>query len=988
MGNALCRGRLLPAMLAVLCLLATACDDDTPSPALPGEKDPFTGVNRRIILDHATEDFTFNDVICSIKAPDGSVITRTGRHGVNGGRSVLDFFNGLRDGEYRLLSLTGLEVVNGDTIRHEYGLGCRVAVSEGDGARILDAYSRVMRLYGEGTEANPFIVSCSDHLKRIRTIANDQTKNNLLFEKTHFLQTVDIDMDKASWDSDHDFGWIAIGNIPNNPFRGIYDGGGYTIDNLWSLRPGSAGIGLFGYTEKAIFKNITMQNPRMEGNFAVGSLVGGAVTGGDSRDKTSLFNCKTGGGYVKASAGSIGAGGLIGSVDLHCVLLMDNCSNESTPVTGAYAVGGLLGAGSLYSQSYIQNCTNSATVTSDYTGAGGMVGSADSLFVMSCINLGEITGSRSYKSSDKDNGGFGTGGIAGGAGVSFIYSSYNRGDITGHTGVGGIIGSTRLGSDELLFNNTLVKSSYNTASVTGHTAVGGICGEAQFGCYAVYNTGDVNADATGAYAGGIVGNSSVAVVHNAINSGKVNAPDAECAGGVVGKATWGAIFACQNFADMNVKARYAGGILGLAGNYTVLNYCFNGGNLVNTGSGPTGGIAGEIGDPREWSVDNIVSCVLGGTECVLGVLGPVIAVAGEAFEEGASATAKVLGKLTHVLHIAESKADWVLMATDALILSEGIYEMVNEEEAKLMESSLEASASQVDSDVRDRMTAMRAGWSFGGDRLPSQINPEVAAAYIANLGSLLEFYEASDDNNTTINFNINHVREERYEQIEEKKHIKEIVQKVIAGTCIVVSATAAIASGFFTAGTTTAVALTAIGTVATIVGGANAIIEGATDFKNNAVIISQCYNAANIRADGTDRVGGIAGHIMQYGVVRDCINSGSYSGGKPKGGGILGRGDAHHSMQRCLGVGMGWSSPVIDSSGSFGDQSENYYYLDPYGFSADYESNKPLTLTEMCNPVSYSGWDFGSARPRWHVTQTSGYFPVPCHSEMETEVEE
>ena len=40
----------------------------------------------------------------------------------------------------------------------------------------------------------------------------------------------------------HQFGWLSIGNVPNNPFRGIYDGNGYKIKNLWATRQNSTGI--------------------------------------------------------------------------------------------------------------------------------------------------------------------------------------------------------------------------------------------------------------------------------------------------------------------------------------------------------------------------------------------------------------------------------------------------------------------------------------------------------------------------------------------------------------------------------------------------------------------------------------------------------------------------------------------------------------------------------------------------------------------------
>lgn len=109
------------------------------------------------------------------------------------------------------------------------------------------------------------------------------------------------------------------------------------------------------------------------------------------------------------------------------------------------------------------------------------------------------------------------------------------------------------------------------------------------------------------------------------------------------------------------------------------------------------------------------------------------------------------------------------------------------------------------------MESLRKGFSLASGLLPSGLNAGIAPVYMDNLGKVLTFYEASDDNNSIINYNINKKREERYDKIEESKHIQEIVQKVIAGTCICVAATAAVASGFVTAGTSTAIALTALG---------------------------------------------------------------------------------------------------------------------------------------------------------------------------------
>lgn len=973
--------------LCILCgLFALSCQDDTePKAAPPNPDDPYAGEQYIITLKDETEDFRYNEFNCFLQAEDGTIFKRKGDHLRLDGKSVLTFETGLKDGIYRLLYLQAPSISGSDTTWIEYGLGCRVQLSATDTTRILDAYSKVVRLSGNGTVDAPFIVSCSDHLKRIRDLTNDQIKNSLLFPNTHFLQVADIDMDKASWDSDHQFGWVAIGNLPNNPFRGIYDGGDYTISNAWSLRNQSAGIGLFGYTEKAILKHIRMENPRMEGNFGVGALVGATTSAGDSRDQTSLFSCRTTGGYVKAGDGSMGAGGLVGVVDMYGMLLLDSCTNGGTSVSGAYGIGGLLGAGAIYSQSYLQQCENHASVTSDYTGAGGLVGSVDSLFVIGCLNTGKIIGSQSYNGSDANNGGYGTGGIAGGTGMSFIYSSTNAGVVEGAVGVGGIIGSTRTGAEELTFNNTLVKSCGNTGAVSGQSSIGGICGEAQFGCYAVYNIADVTATATSSFAGGIAGNTSIAVVHNALNTGKVTARNAESVGGVVGKTTWGAFFASQNFGDMEVDANYAGGLVGLAGNYTMVNYCSNMGYIHNSGSGPTGGLIGEIGDPREWSAMNIASCVIGSVECVLGVLGPVISISGKALKEATTTTGKALKQIAKVLHVAETAADWALMATDKVLLRVGIAEMLTEEEAKIVQASLQTNVSVIDGGIRSRMESIRSGYSLANDLLPTGLNVGIASKSMDNLNTVLAFYEASEDNNNTINFNINHNREERYEQIEDEKKTKEIIQKVIAGTCVCVASVAGVASGIVTGGTTAAATITLIGTVATVIGGANAIVEGATDFQNNAVIISQCVNLGTIQADNSKFVGGITGHLQQYCIIRDCLNGGKIKGSNKSAGAIAGKSDSRSEITRCLNVGSSWYSNTCYYEGDFILVNDNYYYNSE---GEQLDRGFYLSIDELYRSSSYKGWDINKDGSIWQLNESKGYFPVPYRSEMEEEIKE
>lgn len=982
--------------LGCICALFTACHDKDEPIDIPDDSNIlFAGENRTITLQDQTKNFHSSEYRCKIKAEDGTIFTRQGEHVRLGGSSTLTFQTGLRPGIYRLLALEYPELNNAssDTTWVEYGLGCRIEISNMGDVKILDNYNSSLNFSGKGTKEDPYIISSYSHLKNLRNIINDQRQNQEVTNHTYFQQMASIDMDKASWDSDHNEGWYPIGAQPTNPFRGVYDGNGYSIKNLWCKRPNSSGVALFGFVEHAYIKNVKMVNPKMEGNYAVGSLVGASVTAGNKADTTFLSSCSTSQGYIKGGAGSVGNGGLIGVVDMKSVLLMDNCINENTDVSGDYAIGGLLGAGSLYSYTNIQQSENHASISSMHSGAGGLVGSVDSLYALACTNTGNIIGATEYKTSDKSSGGFGAGGIAGGTGISFIFASANQGKIKGHTGVGGIIGSTRLGSDELLFNNTLIKGCSNEGDVEGQTAIGGICGESQFGGYMVYNTGNITAQGSDAYIGGIVGNTSIAVIHNVLNQGTINANSGHCAGGIVGKTTWGAIFACQNYGDMKVSANYAGGVIGLAGNYTMVNYCSNLAKVHNSGKGPTGGVIGEIGDPREWSAMDIVSCVLGSVECVLGVAGPMIAVSGKALEKSASATAKVFGKITHVLHIAETGLEYALIATDTSLFFYGIYEMVEEKEIELMKSSLQAKTNEAVSKVSQTMSNIRSGHAWSLSLLSDGLTTEVAQMQVANTNDVLSFYEKSDDNNTTVNFNINNKREERYKEIEKSRKIQSIVQKCIAGACCVAGAAIAIASMVVTAGTSAAAVLAVAAPIVTVVGGANAVIEGATDYQNNAVVVSQCFNVGEIKVDKVDKVGGVLGHAQQFCEITDCVNAGPFNGkATTKTGGVVGRADSRSVIKNCLNVGKNWNY-VIYSTGDAVTTSNLYYYdpyleipsgeLPPSGFFGKY-----LTLDKLYKEDTYKEWAFNGDFARWQVKNSKGYFPIPYHSEMEETIKQ
>ena len=976
---------LICAIIVFSTLGLGSCSDDEPQIAPQPIEDDFAGSQREIILSDGLEDFHQQNYQCVIATEDGTIITRSGTHRRVSNSATLTLDTGLRAGTYRLLYLKTPEVEGNDTTWVEYGLGCRIKVDD-TGAEVLDTYNPTLQMYGEGSANSPYVISCSDHLKKLRNITNDGRDNAKITADTYFSQEADIDMHAASKTSDGASGWMPIGNMPNYPFRGVYKGNGHQIQRLWINRPYSAGVGLFGYVENAEFDDLHIVNPDVKGTFAVGTIAGAAVTEGDRRCSSAFFNCSTTGGSVACDDGSVAVGGLVGEVDKGSLITFDGCENKHTKVSGSYGIGGIVGVGALQSSAAITDCTNTGSITSHYTGCGGLAGVTDTLEVTNSSNSGDILGSTKYSSPDGENAGFGTGGLVGGTGMSYIYTSVNEGSVKGHTGVGGLVGSTRVSTEEGLYNNCMVYASYNTGEVSGQTSVGGICGEAQFGASGVYNTGTVTGEASDCHVGGIVGNTSITSIFNTINIGKVCGKNVHAAGGLVGKTTWGSIHASQNMGDIDVSADYAGGIAGLAGNYTVMNYCANTAKVSNSGNGPTGGIVGEIGDPREWEPLDIANCVIGSLECVLGALGPVMAVTGEALEatESTLAIIKFLKELHFVIEIGETLLDAGTIAYDLYVRFYSTYGMIAGENYQAHMSEIEGCMKDNETAVINNLKEIRTAYAFANSSFSSSLNSKAISPYMDNVGKVVEFGQTSENNSKQINYNMNKAREERFEDVESSKLAIEITHKVISGVCLIVSIASMLAAPF-TGGTSLGLTVLAAGTVSSITGGANAIIESCDAYKANVVVVSQCANMGNIVADNSDKVGGIAGHFQQFCYMNDCLNVGAYAGSSSNNSGIVDRADALSEVINCLNVGSNWGSNICRSSHFDCVFTHNYYFKELNGNAGNGDS---LDKDALARKSSFDGWSFSGDLPLWSLTEEAGYFPIPLKSEMQETAKE
>ena len=982
---------LFPLLAAVLGLVFFSCSDN-PEILKPdvGVVDPYSGEFNRLMLGNEMRNFHHRKFTCVILTPDGTVIERDGEHLRLDGKSHLSFKRGIKSGVYRLLALRvdSVDTKSSKTYEVEYGLGCRVDVNPSGKIAVLDSYNEVYGFSGKGTESDPFIVSSSDHLKQLRNLVNDESTNSSIRKDTYFKQYGDIDMWFASWKSNNEAGWLPIGSVPNDPYRGHYDGNGFKISNLYSIRANSSGIGLFGFVENAVISRVTMVSPRIEGAFAVGGIVGGIVSPGDKGYCTIISACNTTGGKVSTPDGGIGAGGLVGVVDMKSSILIDSCSNDATEVSGMYGTGGLLGAAALNSITQITNSINRASVTSTNTGAGGLVGSADTLKIVACENIGEIEGSK-RKVSNSEEGCYGTGGLVGGSGPSQILASKNSGKVSGYIGVGGIIGSTRIGSDQLLFNNALIKSASNSGEITGEGNVGGICGEAQFGGYQLLNTGTVRGTGKkGSDVGGIAGNTSIAVVYNALNSGAVSS---DCTsggtlGGILGKSVWASLLTCQNLAAIKGEADHMGGVVALAGNNTVVNFSSNAGSLsTNRSNSHVGGIVGELGDQHEWSAKNTAAMVFGTLELVLGVAGPTISALktmGHAAEH-----------VAHVLHMVETTVESLVLTGEATFITTEVVHMVNKEACELMKASVSSSIQTIDSDIRQQMKAVLDGFSVSSSMMQAGISTGAYADFTANINALNAFNEANDENNELINENMNLKREERMEAVEKRKEAEEIIHKAVGGVCVIVSSVALVVSCFATAGATIPAAVAATATVAattsSIIGGVNSITEAITDYEENVAIVSQCANYGTISSHNKENTGAIVGCANDCCWIKDCINvPGTNSPSILSATGTLGSVGRLVQLDNSLLMGENWNALCLIDMIQANIHSSVFFTKEkstPFAFD----------LTELSTLKNYKklGWDISAAKDnntetKWVLKEEKGYYPIPQRSEMTDEIEE
>ena len=212
---------------------------------------------------------------------------------------------------------------------------------------------------GFGTSNDAYEITNWTQLQNINNLG--VLNQNYYFKLLNNLDSQTSDYTNlASSTANGGLGWRSIGNNStfdnNSRFRGIFDGQGNTISDLYINRPSAGNVGLFGYISDGAIQNIGLLNVDITGLNSVGGLLG--YNNGGTIENSYVTGTVNGTQFV---------GGLVGYNFLGTI----KSSYFSGIVSGTHQIGGLTG------RNYTASINNSyaiGSVTASGGSAGGLVG--------------------------------------------------------------------------------------------------------------------------------------------------------------------------------------------------------------------------------------------------------------------------------------------------------------------------------------------------------------------------------------------------------------------------------------------------------------------------------------------------------------------------------------------------------------------------------------------------------------------------------------
>ena len=214
---------------------------------------------------------------------------------------------------------------------------------------------------GDGSQKNPYIINSVEQFKAFR----DSVNKGATYQNQYIQLNANIDLKGEIWEP------IGKGTLPSPlqtkiiPFLGNFDGGNKVISNLNIRKPLGAGVGLFGYANNGIIKNIVIDNANVTGSYATGALIGQVGALQNISNVTISGDIEVKG--AQHTGGMFGYG-YIGKIE-NCKVI----GNEGSYIESVKSVGGLIG----YLGEGNNEIKDSAVINLDIKGAertGGIVG--------------------------------------------------------------------------------------------------------------------------------------------------------------------------------------------------------------------------------------------------------------------------------------------------------------------------------------------------------------------------------------------------------------------------------------------------------------------------------------------------------------------------------------------------------------------------------------------------------------------------------------
>lgn len=257
-----------------------------------------------------------------------------------------------------------------------------------------------------------FAIDSAEELAGLAAIVNgtaEGVEQDDFSGKTITLQA-DIDLggiqDESGWSGTE---WTPIGQSAAAPFKGVFDGNGKKIENIYISQSTGNNLyyGLFGYVSGfGVIKNVNIVSGSVTSTSRNGYL--GALAGSLSGQAV-VMNCSNSA-DVKDGRQNY-TGGIVGTAVAGTKIY--NCCNHGK-IAGAWHTGGIVG----YNGSDITNCYNTGDVSSSYVNTSGSTSTE--------VRVGGVLGTPSA--------------------ASCIERCYNSGSVTSEGYNGGIAGQGQYGS--------------------------------------------------------------------------------------------------------------------------------------------------------------------------------------------------------------------------------------------------------------------------------------------------------------------------------------------------------------------------------------------------------------------------------------------------------------------------------------------------------------------------------------------------------------